>query len=70
MMCIERTPINDDAENAEIKPDGGRRIRLRPFPLPARRLNDVLLNVHGAKSNTAGHSNSPVMTVYALVNLG
>ena len=33
-------------------------------------MNDVLLNVHGAKSNTAGHSNSPVLTVYALVNLG
>ena len=25
---------------------------------------------HGAKSNTAGHGNSPVLTVYALVNLG
>ena len=28
-------------ENAEIKPAGGRRVRQRPFPCPARRLNDV-----------------------------
>ena len=27
-------------------------------------------SVHEAKSNTAGHSNSPVLTVYARVNLG
>ena len=28
-------------ENAEIKPAGGRRVRQRPLPCPARRLNDV-----------------------------
>ena len=41
MRGTERTPIDDDAENAEIKPAGGRRVRQRPLECPARRLNDV-----------------------------
>ena len=33
-------------------------------------LEGRVLDVHGAKSNTAGRGNGPVLTVYALVNLG
>ena len=70
MRCAECTPIDDDSENAEIKPAEGRRVRQRPLPVPCKALEGRVLDVHGAKSNTAGHSNSSVLTVYALVNLG
>ena len=42
----------------------------RPLELPCKALEGRVLDVHGAKSNTAGHGNSPALTVYALVNLG
>jgi len=38
--------------------------------VPCKALERRVPGVHGAKSNTAGHGNSPVLTVYALVNLG
>ena len=38
--------------------------------VPRKALERRVLDVHGAKSNTAGQSNSPALTVYALVDLG
>lgn len=38
--------------------------------MPCKALERRVLDVRGAKSNVAGRRNSPVLTVYTLVNLG